>query len=396
MQLLEGIRSIDELKINNQRVLIRADLDSAGQTEDQQALTRLSLQALLPTLQLAAEQEARIIIAAHRGDGTNQSSLENVAATLSELSGWDVFLPDDCLGDAVKRVIGDLRAGQVCMLENLRFHRGEIENDEGFARALAEWCEVYVNDAWSASLLRHASLSALPRLIPMRGCGLQLRREVEAIERIGSAGTRPVVGILGGAQSSEQLDQLELFLGRCDQVCVGGMLSTTLAVAGGADLGRTEVEQELLPRCRSLLDRHFEKLVLPVDWRTSDVRGPPRHIADAKRMPAGHSPLDIGPRTAETFARAFASAGSIVYTGLMSVTSEPAATEGTIEVLRGVAGAKGFSYLMGAPAVARFIAAKDELGDGIDHVSLGADTTLAFLAGKRLPAIDALRGASND
>src|SRR5690606_1449002 len=176
MHILDGIGSIRELNIDNQRVLVRADLDldpsTSPSSPEADALLTLKLRGLLPKLQLAAEKKARVIIAGHRGRPSRRDSalsLERVGARLSELSGWEVFLPDDSLSDAARRVIADLRGGQVCLLDNLRFHRGEQANDEAFARALGNFCDVYVNDDFPSSRQRFASLSALPRLIPIRG-----------------------------------------------------------------------------------------------------------------------------------------------------------------------------------------------------------------------------------
>src|SRR5690606_34103528 len=260
--------SMEELQLRNQRVMVRADLD-APQGDDFDTLSSLKLAALLPTLKRAQDEEARVIVAAHQGNASGRDqgapSLERVAARLSELSGWDVLLPDDCLGDAVKRVIGDLRSGQICMLENLRYHRGEVQNDEIFARGLAAWCDVYVNDALGCSHERHASVSALPRLIPVRGAGLSLHKELQVLQTLIGAPVRPVLGVLGAAASDGGLELLELLLLRCETLCVAGGLGVTLLAAAGHASSSPLVPTALLPRCRTLLDRHHKRLLLPVD-----------------------------------------------------------------------------------------------------------------------------------
>jgi len=409
MHILDGISSISELNIDNQRVLVRADLDldpAPANSADADALLTLKLQGLLPTLQLAAEKEARVIIAGHRGTPSRRDSaqsLERVGARLSELSGWEVFLPDDCLSDAAKRVIGDLRAGQVCLLENLRFHRGEQANDEAFARALSGFCDVYVNDAFPSSHQRLASLSALPRLIPIRGNGLLLQKEVTALSRLANATERPVLAVLGASAHSDSLDLLDLFLRHADQVCVGGGLAWALLAASGHDLQDTELPAELMPRCRSLLDLNQGKLSLPVDAWLAD-RGDsraPGNTADVKRIPPGHHALDIGPESVERFSKMIAAAKTIVYTGAMSTpTASPSdaegASAGTRAILQSVASAPGFSVITGHQSVMAAVAAGPELMGNINHISLGGDATMAFLAGKRMPGIEALRGASNE
>lgn len=416
MHILDGISSIQELNIDNQRVLVRADLDLDPSTHpsspEADALLTLKLEGLLPTLKLAAEKEARVIIAGHRGTPSRRDSalsLERVGARLSELSGWEVFLPDDCLSDAAKRVIGDLRASQVCLLENLRFHRGEQTNDEAFARALSGFCDVYVNDAFPSSHQRLASLSALPRLIPIRGNGLLLEKEVTALNRVAHATERPVVTVLGGEAHPDLLDLLDLFLRHSDQVCVGGGLAWALLAASGHDLQDTELPAELMPRCRTLLDQNDGKLVLPVDARTARQADggtgntaagntADGNTADVKHISPGHHAVDIGPESVERFSKRIAAAKTIVYTGAMNTlnASAPQVNAGTLAMLESLASAPGFSVITGQQAVMAAIAAGPELMANINHISLGGDATMAFLAGKRMPGIEALRGASNE
>lgn len=399
MNSLDGISSIDELNLDNQRVLVRADLDWDSKADSDDLLTR-KVRTLLPTLTLLAEKEARVIVAAHRGHPTRRDSaysLERVGMRLSELSGSEVFLPDDCLSDAAKRVIADLRTGQICLLENLRFHRGEDANDETFARALAAWCDVYVNDAFACAHLRLASTSTLPRLIPMRGCGFGLKKEIDALSRITNAPEHPVSGVLGGPSTAEQLDLLDLFLQHCDSVCVGGGLAWTLLAAAGASIASAAIDDALLPRCRSLLDRNYKKLLLPLDVRTAErPDAVPGNTADVKRIPTGHTAIDIGPETTARYAKTIAAAKTIVYTGLMSTPLCVHAREGAHAIVKSMAEASGFSVITGNETVALAAEAGPDVVAGLSHVSLGEQATLAWIAGKRMPGIEMLRGASNE
>ncbi len=399
MSLLDGISPMEELALGNQRVFVRADVDAPLGARGEALVVR-KLKALLPTLKLAMDQEARVIIAAHRDHPSRASaawSMEEVGAKLSELSGWEVFLPDDCLGDAVKRVIGDLRAGQVCLLENLRFQRGEIAGDESFARALAGFFDIYVNDALACCLDQHASVSVLPRLIPMRGAGLLLQKELGALGRLGLAAEHPYVGVLGGPANSAQLDLLELLLTHADHVCVGGAVALTFLGAAGSDLADTLVAPELMARCRSLLDKHRGRLSLPVDLRTAThAAASPQQVASTKRVPSGRVALDIGPETYEAFAKTIAPAKTIVYTGLMGAALNENAMDGTLAVLAGIASCPGFSVVLGDESALAVTATEGRLADDINHISLGSAASLAALAGLRLPGVDALRGASNE
>lgn len=403
MHLLDGISSIRELNLKNQKVLVRADLE-ASESQATAGLIAMKCEALLPTLQWAAEQEARIIVAAHRGQpggpGPKAPSLESAGIELSKLSGWEVFLPDDCVGDAAKRVISDLRAGQICLLENLWHHPEEAKGDEAFARALAAWCDVYVNDAFAACDRKYASLNALARLTPIRGSGLLLEREVNALSRLTTATEHPVVGVLGAPATEQGLELVELFLKRCDHVCLGGGLAMMVLAASGKKLTIEQAAEGLLPRCRSLLERHDQRLSLPTDVRSAaGTREPPSNTSMVAAIPAGHTAFDLGPKSLDDYSKKIAGAKTIVYTGHMSATpSEPVSSmsQGTDALLESVAQASGFSLVIGDDTVLWAARANADLIQQFDHVSLGGHTTFSFLAGKRLPGIDALRGASHE
>jgi phosphoglycerate kinase len=322
--------------------------------------------------------------------------LDIVGERLSQLTDWEVFLPDDCLSDSAKRVIGDLRSGQVCLLENLRWHAGEVDNDEQFARGLKEWCDIYVNDALACSHEHHASLVALPRLVPQRAAGLLLHKELTALARLTLFAEHPALAILGGSATTRRLDLLETLLTHVDSVCVGGGLSMTLLRASGKHLGQTPVSEDLLPRCRSLLDQHHGRIWLPADAICSGPGHLTGNTLDIDKIPASDHTLDVGSETIAAYGKLIADAKTIVYTGLMSVVTRDDSEAGTLAVLGHVARAKGFSIVTGNESALTLKRGGSELTDQIDHMSLGADATLAFIAGNKLPAIDALRGASNE
>src|SRR6185369_4934083 len=195
-------------------------------------------------------------------------SLEPCGARLSELTGYEVHLPDDCIGDSPKKVIYDLRAGQLCLLENLRFHEGEEKDDEAFARRLAELCDVYVDDAFGAVHRAHASVHALPRLMRERAAGLLLQKELTSLTRLVDRPEKPYVAVLGGAKVSDKIDVVEALLGVVDTLCIGGAMANTFLAAQGKDMQKSRIEEDKLPLARTILDKAAAKRVeveLPVD-----------------------------------------------------------------------------------------------------------------------------------
>src|SRR4051812_2251712 len=208
MGTLDGIRTIDDLRLDNQRVFIRVDfnvpLDKAGAISNDERI-----RASLPTIKKAISSGARVILGSHLGRPKGKPdaaySLEPAALRLSELLGQDVYLPDDCIGDAAKKLVSDLRPGQLVMLENLRFHAEEESNDEAFAREIAAFCDVYVNDAFATAHRAHASVVGLPRLMRDKAMGYRLRDEVTALARVTDSPDKPFIAILGGAKVSDKL-----------------------------------------------------------------------------------------------------------------------------------------------------------------------------------------------
>ncbi|HEY7373726.1 MAG TPA: phosphoglycerate kinase [Polyangia bacterium] len=391
-----GMRTISELDIAGRRVFIRVDFNvpfgANGAVSDD---TRI--RESLPTIKYALEKGARVVLASHlgrpKGKPDKKYSLEPVAARLAELLGADVALTDEPVGDGARKVVNDLRAGAVALLENLRFSPGEEANDDGFARALAGYTDVYVNDAFGTAHRAHASTVGITKFVADKGIGLLMEREVKFLGKLLGEVERPFVTIIGGAKVSDKIGVLENLLVRVDQLLVGGAMANTFLKAKGGKLGRSLVEDDKLALARSFLRNAEEAnvdVLLPRDAvAAAGTKAESGRVVQAMAIPEELAALDIGPDTARGFADAIARAKTIFWNGPMGVfESEPFAS-GTLAVAQAVAAARGaLSVVGGGDSVAAV--QKSGVADKITHISTGGGASLEFLEGKKLPGLAAL------
>jgi phosphoglycerate kinase len=316
-----------------------------------------------------------------------------VAAKLAELLGAEVALTDEPVGDGARKVVNDLRAGSVALLENLRFSPLEEQNDEGFSRALAGYADVYVNDAFGTAHRAHASTVGITRFVADKGMGLLMQREVTFLGRLLGEVERPFVAIVGGAKVSDKIGVLQNLLERVDQLLVGGAMANTFLKAKGGKLGRSLVEEDKLALARAFLKKAEElgvDVLLPRDLvAAAGTKAESVRVVQALSVPDDLAALDIGPETSRGFADAIARARTIFWNGPMGVfESEPFAA-GTLAVAQAVAKASGaLSVVGGGDSVAAVH--KSGLADKITHISTGGGASLEFLEGKKLPGLAAL------
>jgi phosphoglycerate kinase len=404
MTMLAGITPIKDLPIENKRVFIRVDFNVPLEEQPDGSMVITDdarIVEALPTIKHALERGARVILASHLGRPKKgpdpKLSLEPIGARLAELLGVEVHIPEDCIGDAAKKVVFDLRAGQLCLLENLRFHPEEEKDDEAFAQKLAELCDVYVDDAFGAVHRAHASVHALPKIMRERGCGFLLEKEIAALGKIVTNPDKPFVAVLGGAKVSDKIAVLEALLEKVDALIIGGAMANTFLAARGANLQASKVEDDKLALARTILEKAQAKkvdLVLPVDVVVaSNIHAAEGTVVDVGAIGEGQMALDIGPKTIALFQQRFDKAKSVFWNGPMGLFEKPAFSNGTFSVARALADAKAFTVIGGGDSALAVKQAGAGVAEKFSHISTGGGASLELIEGKKLPGIEVLRRA---
>ncbi|HEY9284516.1 MAG TPA: phosphoglycerate kinase [Pyrinomonadaceae bacterium] len=393
--------SIRDLDLQGQRVFVRVDYNvpiKGGRVEEDTRIT-----ASLPTVKHAIEQGARIILASHlgrpKGERVEKYSLRPVAEHLQALIGQPVAFAEDCVGAAAQEKVGALKDRDVLLLENLRFHREEEENDEAFARELAGLCDLYVNDAFGAAHRAHASTAGITKFVSRSAAGLLMEKELEYLGRVIRDPAHPFVAILGGAKVSDKIPIIEALINRkVDKLLVGGAMAYTFFKAQGFTVGKSLVEDDKMQTATEIAERAKEagvELLLPTDHVVVDSFDP---LKSKRTIPveftnAGLVGVDIGAETVAHFARALEGAQTVIWNGPMGIFEEKELgfDAGTVGVARAVAQAadRGATVIVGG---GDSVAAVNDAGvaERITHISTGGGATLEFLAGEELPGVAAL------
>lgn len=387
--------SIRDLELEGKRLFLRVDFNvplADGTVSDD---TRI--QAALPSIRLAVEKKARVVLASHlgrpKGERKAEFSLQPVAHRLSELLGRPVAFAEDCVNERVEREVKKLLPGEVLLLENLRFHAGETKNDPVFAARLAAFAEEYVNDAFGTAHRAHASTVGVPQALGRGAAGLLMEAELAVLSRILKDPVRPLVAIFGGAKVSDKIDVIENFLNRADSIVLGGGMAFTFLKAQGKSVGSSLLEEDKLEIAAQLLRKAGERgveILLPVDLRIArEVKsGVETRVVSADNIPDGWMGLDIGPQSVACFEKPIAAAEMVIWNGPMGVFEIEEFSAGTSAVARAVSASQAFSVVGGGDSVAAL--KKNGLADSISHVSTGGGASLEFLGGKTLPGVEIL------
>jgi len=389
-------RVIEDTDLYDKRVLIRADfnvpLDDAHQITDD---TRI--RSTLPTINRAVDEGAKIILCSHLGRPLGKRdpkfSLAPVAKRLQRLLGKEVAFAPDCIGPSVQAMVAKMKQGDVLLLENLRFHIGEEQNDLAFSQSLAALADVYINDAFGAAHRVHASIVSIPRFIKVAAVGYLLRKEIDYLEGAVANPMRPFVAILGGAKVSGKIGVIENLGKRVDKVIIGGGMAFTFIKAMGLEIGNSLVEDDMLDFARGIQEHAVSrgvKFYLPVDCVVAASREPG---AETKVLPVQEIPkdwygLDIGPASVKLFGEAVQNAKTILWNGPMGMFEVDAYARGTTSLAHAVANAYALTIVGGGDtALAVHRAGESE---NMSFISTGGGAALELLEGKELPGLAAL------
>jgi phosphoglycerate kinase len=391
------MKTIRDIDISGKRVFIRVDFNVP--LDRQQRITDDSrIRAALSTIAYAREKGAKLILASHlgrpKGKPAPEFSLSPVARRLGELLGTDVKMAEDCVGEAVVHLVSGMQPGDVTLLENLRFHSQEQENDDAFAKSLADLCDVYINDAFAVSHRANASVVAITQFAPISGAGLLLEKEINFIKKAMADPRRPVAAVVGGAKVSSKLAALYNMLQHVDTVIVGGAMANTFLKYMGYAVGRSKIEEDRVAAAGDVMKKANEKGVrfyLPVDLVVAlepDAEAPAK-IVPAQEIPTDWMALDIGPATALLFREALQDARTVVWNGPMGMFEIDAFSRGTTSMAASVAAAHALTIVGGGDTDAAVHMAGET--DRISFISTGGGAFLEMLEGKTLPAIAALK-----
>jgi len=384
-------KTVKDIDIKNKRVLMRVDFNvpmADGKVTDDKRI-----KAALPTIKYVLEQGASLLLMSHlgrpKGGPDPEFSLRAASEVLATLLGTPVKMAPDCVGPEVEKLAKELKAGEVLMLENTRFHKGEEKNDLDLAKQMALLGDVFVNDAFGSAHRAHSSTEGIARFLPAVS-GFLMEQELEYLGRAIANPEHPYIAILGGAKISDKILVVETLLSKCDKLIIGGGMANTFLAASGLNMQDSLVEESSIETAKSILSKFADKLILPVDAIIADKFDADANTqtVDVDKIPAGWRMLDVGPQTLELYKSSLNGVKLVVWNGPVGVFEMPKFAEGTFALARMLAESGAITVIGGgdsASAVKKAGVAKQ-----MTHVSTGGGASLEFLEGKELPGVAAL------
>lgn len=384
--------------LKSKRVLVRVDFNVPMSKETEGLITDdKRIVESLPTIKKVVSEGGRLILMSHmgrpKGEKNMKYSLRPIAMHLSELLDKPVLFADDCIGESTEAIVNDLQDGDVLLLENLRFYNEEEKNNPEFAKKLASYGDIYINDAFGTAHRAHASTEGVTHYIKTCAAGYLMQKELEYLSRAIANPEHPYVAILGGSKISGKIDVIKNLLGKADKILVGGGMIFTFYKAMGYEIGNSLLEEDKIELAKELIAEAGNKLILPADVVAADKfeNDAEYSTVDADKIPAGKIGMDIGAKTIELFRSEILKAKTIVWNGPMGVFEMDNFAKGTFEIAEALAEAtkKGAVTVIGGGDSAAAIA-KAGLEKEVSHVSTGGGASLEFLEGKTLPGVEAL------
>lgn len=383
-----AFRTLKDINVSHKKVLVRVDFNVPLNSKGVEDNTRI--RAALPTIRYLRRNKAIVILMTHLGRPKgvdDRLRLDSVAKELSRLLKVKIHKVDDVIGEEAEQEISELRPGEVCLLENLRFHIEEEKDDKDFARSLADFADIYVNDAFAVSHRAHASVHAITKYLPSVA-GFQLQKEIEMMDKILHDPKRPYVAVMGGAKVSDKIEVIEKLLKKVDALLIGGAMMFTFLKATGLSVGKSRFEKDKVSIAKKLMKKTKGKIMLPTDCLVSTSPDGKPQLSDVRRIPSMMMGLDIGRETVTIYSEILREAKTIVWNGPLGMFEVKKFANGTNEIARIIAKNRGKSVIGGGDTIDAIN--KLKLGKRFTHVSTGGGASLDFIAGKVLPGIKAL------
>ena len=393
------INSIDDLDLKDKRVFVRVDfnvpLDADGSISDD---TRIN--AALPTIRKLSEAGAKVVLASHLGRPKGQKvpsmSLAPVGPAVAQRIGKPVLFLHDCVGEKIEDAVNSMTSGQIALLENLRFYKGETDNDPSFAQSLAKLADVYVNDAFGTAHRAHASTHGVAELIPDRAAGYLIQKELEFLGQKTESPDRPFIVILGGAKVSDKITVIDRLLDKADTIIIGGGMAYTFALANGKTVGDSLCEPDKVDLARRAMQKAEEKgvkFMLPVDYLVTNSLDFNNKTLGYTQVVEGNIPdgwegVDAGPKTTQLYAEEVSQAKTVLWNGPMGVFEIKGSSKGTFAVAKAVAEGNALSIIGGGDSVKAI--KQSGYSDQVTFMSTGGGASLEFLEGKELPGVTVL------
>ena len=390
-------KTVKDIDVNGKKVLVRCDFNVPIDSETGEITDNRRIRAALPTIQYLLDHNAKVILCSHlgrpKGEFNLKYSLKPVAGELSKLLNKDVKLAKDVIGENAKELTANMKEGDIVLLENVRFHKEEEQNDPEYSKALASMAEIYVNDAFGTAHRAHSSTAGIAEFLPAVS-GFLIEKELEFLGSALENPQRPFVAILGGAKVSDKLGVIESLLEKVDTLIIGGGMAYTFFKSMGYSVGKSICELDKLDLAKELMEKAKQKnvkLVLPVDNVIAKEITPDAEnkVIDSDNIPDDWEGLDIGPKTVELFKEKLKDAKTIIWNGPVGFSEYEIFANGTRSIAQALAEKEDAVTIIGGGDSAAAIE-KMGLSDKMTHISTGGGASLEFLEGKKLPGIECL------